>query len=639
MATIREFELYRSIASDRLSDLHLGRDSRGEVVAIRMYGSRPGAEPALVEAILAAARKVQSIDHPGVVRVLAVSDVSPHFVATALPRGESLRTVLDEAGPLPPLLAARIASEIAAILDHVHELRDANKRPLGLVHGALCPENVCLTWDGAVQIADVGAPGRTVDARAGGGAPTVSRYMAPEQAIGARVDRRADVFSLGAMLWEMLTGERLFDAPTPGDLVTKITIDEIPAARAKNPDVPERLSAITGAALVRSLVRRTASAGAARRELETFLGEVGAGTDHATYVRELMRAGFAGHRARREDQIAHLPPPGRGGQVIAEATTQPTIQLPESRRVAEASIIVDPDLLEDIPTPLPPQPLPIVPPPPAPVAAPAPAAVAVPAPVAPPMVDLPDSASFGRPRFGFLLLVLLFVAGAAAVGYALFQWEKESADMAAPTSQSTGGILVRSDPEGAHVEIDGRDTGKRTPARIDGLTLDAEHDVRVFLDGYQAWTTKTTALPDDRMLHAMLLPAGLARPADAGVAPPSEAPAAAPPPGPRPPSPASGPGRPAPVARPGERGGSLDADPEHSEAAAAEMGFLSVQSNARAMVYLDGRPLGRAPLHKARVPSGTHRVRVQFDGVEEVSRDARVQIRPGWEFNLRVDRE
>ncbi len=477
--------------------------------------------------------------------------------------------------------------------------------------------------------------------------------MAPEQAIGARVDRRADVFSLGVMSWEMLTGERLFDAPTPGDLVTKITIEEIPSAKSKNTDVPERLSALVGAALVRSLVRRTASAGVMRRELEAFLAEAGAGTDHATFLHELMKAGFAEHRARREDQIAHLPAAGRGAQGIAEATTQPTIQLPEGRG-SEASIIIDPDLLQDIPTPLPPAPpsmaapppppAPAVAAPPPPVAAPAPSPVAAPVPAAPPPViaspvfDLPDSASFGRPRFGFLLLVLLIAAGGGGVAWALFRWEGENAEMTRPTSQAGGAILVRSDPEGAHVEIDGRDTGKRTPARIDGLALDAEHDVRVFLDGYQDWTTKATALPEERALHAMLVPAGLARPADAGTVPPPEAPADA---TPSAPERASGPAptRPGGAARPAERGGSFDADPEHSEAAAAEMGFLSVQSNARAMVYFDGRPLGRAPLHKAKVPSGTHRVRVQFDGVEEASRDARVQIRPGWEFNLRVDRE
>ncbi|MBI2893535.1 MAG: serine/threonine protein kinase [Deltaproteobacteria bacterium] len=728
MTTLGGYELHRAIGEGRLTEVHLARDSRSRLVVVKRFVERSAKSPEAVEAALAAARKSKQIDHAGFAKVLAVSDAPPHFIVTEYAHGQTVGAILERwrAAPVSAAVAARIVADAALSLHHAHELRDDKNRSLGLVHGSLGPDNVLVTYEGQVKITDVGWTGRTVDARRVGGAQAVGRTMAPEQAIGARVDRRADIFALGVVLWELLTGERLFDASTAADLVTKITIDEIPSPRDKNPSVPEELAAITTRALMRSLVRRTPTAATLHRELMAHLKESGAAAEVSTH----MQATFAEERRERDALLAEIPPgsaPEAEEEIevsevmpIAEMTTQPVIRLEPS-----PTILVDPSLYEAPPAASPPAP-PAASPPPVPPAAlasstrpppqPVPAAPAAvrSMPEAPPVAAGPaarawggsrapapppvsagaaaqawdasgvpeappvsagaaaqawdasgvpeappvsagngsaapaawsapeapaaqdadlrigpvDDVTFERSRTGLVILVIVVLVAVAAGWFLLRGDRDETRSERAP--RETGSILVRSDPDGAAIAVDGRDTGKRTPARIDGLPLDAPHRIELTLGGRLPWSEEVTALTEGRSVHAMLAPDSpeyRERQSDGG-------PDSAPPP---PTSPAAQPARRAAHGAVEEGSAPATGDPEHAEAAASDTGFLTVRTNARAVVTFDGRPLGRAPLHKARVPAGSHQVRVQFDGTEATSwRDARVQIRPGWEFTLNV---
>lgn len=265
-----------------------------------------------------------------------------------------------------------------------------------------------------------------------------------------------------------------------------------------------------------------------------------------------------------------------------------------------------------------------------------------------------DELSTGRSRAGLVVFVVLLIAAGAVGAWLLLGSERSDRRRGSEAAQ-TGSILVRSDPDGATIKVDGRDSGKRTPARIDGLSLDAPHRIDLTLAGRIPWTEEVTALAEGRSVHAMLAPdtpeyrsteqpsgeepdaAATPQPSDLRHQAPSSsgvesAPAA--PPVRR--VAADGEGGSAAQA-PSDTGGQVAGDAEHSEAAATDTGFLTVRTDVRALVTFDGRPLGRAPLYKVRVPAGTHQVRVQFDGAESTSwRDARVQIRPGWEFTLSV---
>jgi serine/threonine-protein kinase len=225
------------------------------------------------------ARITARLAHPNVVRLYEF-DASEEqlFLAMEFLDGQSLgrieRRAERQRSTIPLEFQLMIISDVLAGLHHAHELVDFDGRPLNVVHRDVNPANVFVTYDGHVKVLDFGvakARGRMCQTAVG----TLKgklRYMAPEQIAGRTLDRRADVFAVGVMLWQALAGRRFWGELDDHEILhalARSTFDASP--RAVRPDVDPELDAICKKALSRNPVDRYQSAEEMRSALEAFI--------------------------------------------------------------------------------------------------------------------------------------------------------------------------------------------------------------------------------------------------------------------------------------------------------------------------------------------------------------------------------
>ena len=246
------------------------------------------------------ARLAALLDHPNVVRIIEVGhDGEEYFLAMELVQGKPLSAVLRKATrerrPPSPALAAYIIAQAASGLGYAHALTDGDGRPLGVVHRDVSPQNVLLSFEGAVKLIDFGvarAFGRVAHTSPGGLKGKIE-YMSPEQASAEEVDHRADVFALGVVLWEVLTGRRLYRRETELATMRAILDDPIPRP-SEVADVPPELDAVVMRALRKRRDARFASAHEMAQALERFAfsNEGFSPLQVASYMKGLFAAEF-----------------------------------------------------------------------------------------------------------------------------------------------------------------------------------------------------------------------------------------------------------------------------------------------------------------------------------------------------------
>ena len=222
------------------------------------------------------ARLAALLDHPNVVRIIEVGhDGEEYFLAMELVQGKPLSAVLRKAArerrPPTPALAAYLIAQAASGLGYAHGLTGGDGQPLGVVHRDVSPQNVLISFEGAVKLIDFGvarAFGRIAHTSPGGLKGKIE-YMSPEQASAEEVDHRADVFALGVVLWEVLTGRRLFRRETELATMRAIVDDPIPKP-SEVADVPPELEAVVMRALRKRRDARYASAHEMALALERY---------------------------------------------------------------------------------------------------------------------------------------------------------------------------------------------------------------------------------------------------------------------------------------------------------------------------------------------------------------------------------
>lgn len=256
------------------------------------------------------AKLAAQLTHPNIVQIFDLGKAgSSYYIAMEYVNGRDLRTLLKKVReyrlPFPEQVAALVTMKIAAALDYAHRKRGFDDRELKLVHRDISPQNVIISTDGSVKLVDFGIAKAASKAShtVAGALKGKLLYMSPEQATGQPLDNRSDLYSLGLVLFELLTGERCFQADSELGVLEKVRLGRISDLHTLNPSVSREMVAIVNKALQKGVDHRYPSARFMERDLRDFLQRQGTPiTEHD--VAEYMDALLMGPKDRLEVLLA-----------------------------------------------------------------------------------------------------------------------------------------------------------------------------------------------------------------------------------------------------------------------------------------------------------------------------------------------
>ncbi|HEV8631987.1 MAG TPA: serine/threonine-protein kinase, partial [Thermoanaerobaculia bacterium] len=224
------------------------------------------------------AKLAAQLNHPNIIHIYDLGKLeSDYYIAMEYVEGKDLRSILNTARrremPLPAGLALLVAGRLASALDYAHRKRDFDNRELGLVHRDVSPQNVLISYEGEIKLCDFGIVKAVAKASKTqmGALKGKLQYMSPEQAWGRVVDARSDIFSLGAVLFEMLTGRRLFAGESEISVLEAVRECRVQSVRELEPSVAEPVEAIVRRALAKDPDDRYQTAGEMQKEIEAVL--------------------------------------------------------------------------------------------------------------------------------------------------------------------------------------------------------------------------------------------------------------------------------------------------------------------------------------------------------------------------------
>jgi TonB family protein len=277
-----QYTLLERIAVGGMAELYKAR-MRGvegfqKTVAIKRILPHLTDNAEFVEMFIDEGKLAAQLTHPNIAHIYDLGKIgTDYYIAMEFVEGKDLRSTLNLARkkgtPLPMGLALLIAARLASALDYAHRKRDFDGRELGLVHRDVSPQNILLTSEGDIKLVDFGIAKAVSKASQTqmGALKGKLQYMSPEQAWGRPVDGRSDIFSLGAVLFEMLTDERLFTGDSEISVLEAVREGKIRAPREVNPAVPPEVNAIVMRALRVEPEDRYATAGELQQRLEAAL--------------------------------------------------------------------------------------------------------------------------------------------------------------------------------------------------------------------------------------------------------------------------------------------------------------------------------------------------------------------------------
>jgi serine/threonine protein kinase/CheY-like chemotaxis protein len=422
-----------------------------KTVAIKRVLSHLTDDEDFVNMLVDEAKLAAQLNHPNIVHIYDLGKIDDHFyIAMEYVDGMNLRGLLNQAAlqnhSMPVGLAALVTSRLASALDYAHRKRDFDDREMGLVHRDVSPQNVLLSFDGDIKLCDFGIVKAVskVGHTQMGALKGKLQYMSPEQAWGKDVDARSDVFSLGALFFEMLTGKRLFGGDSEISVLEAVRQCRVTAPRNLDPSLPEEVERIVLKSLEMDPDRRYQTAGEMQQDLDAFLHELRPApgqADLAQMIEALGRSPWVAEPGRADEAPLTFHSHPTGLEAPAAATPEPTGDTEEDTARDETP----PD---ESPTAVAPPAAPPVPE--APTGA-APDEDATGTRADEPIPDLPKSPSR---RWLILAVVLLLLVAAAVTGYLLTRPDADAApgDLApiaadAPDDDATLPDAAREAPE------------------------------------------------------------------------------------------------------------------------------------------------------------------------------------------------
>ena len=263
------YAVIERVGTGGMAEVYRARDDLlGREVAIKVLHDRYSRDRSFVERFRREAQAAANLTHPNIVALYDYgADGDTYFIVMEFIEGRSLADIISEEGPLLPERAAEIASDVAKALERAHAG--------GLVHRDVKPSNIMITDSGQTKVTDFGI----VRALGGDNEQTMTQtgmvigtaaYLSPEQAQGNPIDARSDVYALGIVLYEMLTGSVPFSGDTPLAIAYKHVRENPEPPSSVNPDVPAPLDAVAMKALAKNPDNRYGSAAEMHDDLQRF---------------------------------------------------------------------------------------------------------------------------------------------------------------------------------------------------------------------------------------------------------------------------------------------------------------------------------------------------------------------------------
>ncbi|CAM4305922.1 protein kinase [Corallococcus sp. ZKHCc1 1396] len=313
-----KYELLKKIASGGMGQVFLAQEHGTgfeRLVVLKLILPHLAEDEEFLDMFLEEARLVARLSHPNLITILDLTEIEGrHCLAMEYVQGEDVRRLdrfsRKQDKPLPVGLVVRIIADAAAGLSYAHGARDGQGQPLQLVHRDVSPQNVLVGFDGGVKVIDFGVAKAATSGQqtATGVLKGKYPYMSPEQANGQPVNGRSDQFALGVVMWELLTGKRLFKGDT--DLMTlRLVRDcQIPPPSQLNPKLPPGLDEVLLKALAPTPEGRYPDCAAFRLALEDYalnLRLPSSSAHLAAYLRDLYAERIAAESdPSKLDQLA-----------------------------------------------------------------------------------------------------------------------------------------------------------------------------------------------------------------------------------------------------------------------------------------------------------------------------------------------
>ncbi|MFT3693679.1 MAG: protein kinase [Kofleriaceae bacterium] len=292
------YEILAKLATGGMAEIFLARGASTagveRYVVLKRILRNKANDQAFVRMFLDEARLAAQLQHPNIAQVYDIGKLGDsYFFTMEYVHGETVRTLLQRShalrSPIPIGSVLVVAAGAAAGLHHAHERNGLDGKPLGIVHRDVSPSNLMASYEGGVKVVDFGvakAAHRDQETKSGTVKGKIS-YLSPEQCRGNPIDRRSDLFSLGIVMWEMLTTERLYKRNSDFEAMAAIVSEPVPPPSTRRPDIPRELDALVLQLLAKDPNDRYQTADQLHEALESIAVRLGSALSSAALARYL----------------------------------------------------------------------------------------------------------------------------------------------------------------------------------------------------------------------------------------------------------------------------------------------------------------------------------------------------------------
>ena len=479
LARYGRYELLGRLAYGGMAEIFLAREaahaSAHRMLVIKRVLPHVAEDQHFVDMFVDEARLAMQLNHPNICHVYSFGEEEgTYYIAMEWVNGKPLSKIIRNAreqGGLPIPVALKIIAQVADALDYAHRACDAKGEPLGIVHRDVSPQNIMVSYDGAVKLLDFGiAKASSHSTRTEAGVIKGKfAYMSPQQCVGEPIDGRADVFALGVCHLEALTRQNPFRRKTEFETMTMIVGEPTPSARERRPELPEEVEAILEKALMKQPELRYQSAGEMQLAIEGVIAKLGVVVSGSRMGEHLSRLFVDDVRDGPQLDMRMSVSPRLSGSMMSADDSKEVDSAPRPRKPGSTELD----------------------------------AMAIPASMAE-GPRAPRRSAMGPIAIVLVLLALFGIAGAGG----LLAWTmmgapapevatsapvaptiatQQPAPAVPPAPSASGSVFIDSTPPGASIQMGDRAGAGVTPLEI-GMVAPGTYDLRLTREGYEEWS-------------------------------------------------------------------------------------------------------------------------------------------------------